>query len=178
MWSWLVAFPRCVQIFLFHLALLLKVFAVLQTGVCMGCSAGLPFSQVLSPFWLPQQEQKLSDPALLGWAGAGRGLARAPGRSSCLQSHSPRCSISLVAGLHSLQIPTCSGSPGVWLCWLQGVTRGSPQPFGHGVVFLKPHLLRHSCMECFFLLSSMTAACWSQSQASRLTCPWLHLSKK
>lgn len=85
MWSWLVTFPCFIQIFLSHFALLLKVFAVLQTDMCMGCNASLPFSQILPPFWLPQQEQKFSDPALLGWAGAGPSLARAPGRSSCLQ---------------------------------------------------------------------------------------------
>lgn len=72
-----------------------------------------------SLFWLLHQEQKFSDPALLGWAEAGPSLAREPGRSCGLWSSSPRCSFSAIAFLLSLLVPACSGSPGgVRLCWL------------------------------------------------------------
>lgn len=149
---------------------------MLQTGVCMGCSASLAFIQILPLSGCHSRTRSSGILSCLGGQGLGRAWLRHLAGQPVCSTGSPRCSISTVPCLHSLHIPTCSGSPAVWLCWLEGVTRGSPQPFGHGVVFLKPHLLRHSCMELFFLLSSMTAACWSQ--ASRLTCPWLHLSRK
>lgn len=145
-WSWLVAFPCCVQIFLSHFPLLLRVFAVLQTGVCMGC-----FQPDSAPFWLPQQEQKFRILPCLGGQGLGQawlGLWQvslsavqvAPGAAFprclvCTPSTSPR-----VQAAQSMAVlaPGCDEglSPALW-AWCGFSETTSLEALLHGA-FLPP----------------------------------------